>query len=114
MLRSAVCVPDVIQEQCCVKEECGDDCITACTVKTEEHETSIDTTNEGIAVQLKEEDEEQWVSEETPESSEYNEGTINRSFRRVLVVPEAGSEEKTPNSNLYRCPHSGFGDVIGY
>lgn len=34
-------------EQYCVKQECGDDNITEFTIKTEEHETNIDTTNLG-------------------------------------------------------------------
>ncbi|KAB5542135.1 hypothetical protein PHYPO_G00087940 [Pangasianodon hypophthalmus] len=97
MLRSAM----AFQEQCCVKEECGDDNITECTVKTEEYETSIDTiTNEDIAVQLKEEDEEQKVSEETPKNTEYNEETTNRSFQRVLVLTEVTGEHIRERSHI--------------
>ncbi|KAG7320216.1 hypothetical protein KOW79_016069 [Hemibagrus wyckioides] len=95
MLRSAV---SEIRDHCGVKEEYGDDHITVCTVKTEEYETSIDTVHEGIAVQLKEEDEEQKVSEETPEITECTEETDNQSFHRVLVLTQARNKEKTTNT----------------
>lgn len=44
MLRSVV---SFLDDKRGVKEECGDDHVTECTVKTEEYETSVDATNEG-------------------------------------------------------------------
>ncbi|KAL6473568.1 hypothetical protein MHYP_G00171290 [Metynnis hypsauchen] len=92
MFQSLVVFQDGLQMPCSMKEEREEVRLSDCGpggvhgVKAEESEISIDDAD-GIEVHVKDEPEEQSLSEETPQYAEFGEEITNQSFQSIIFSP---------------------------
>ncbi|KAL7867479.1 hypothetical protein SRHO_G00088630 [Serrasalmus rhombeus] len=126
MFQPPVFFQDAVQAPCGMKEEREEVRLSDCGVsgvngvKAEESEICIGAAD-GIEVHVKDEPEEQTLSEETPQYAEFGEEITNQSFQSIIFSPNfSTNQEKHADLKCYPCPHylqwvvSGWGEWYAY